>query len=77
MKPNPYLLEQAALALETSPSRCAHIGDQITDVQAARAIGAPSIGLANKPDNADDLTAAGADAVIVTIDELTEAIRTR
>jgi phosphoglycolate phosphatase len=77
MKPNPYLIEQAAQALATSPSRCALIGDQTTDVQAARAIGAASIGYANKPGKADDLTAAGADAVIATIDELTEAIRTR
>ena len=76
MKPNPYLIEQAAQALGTSPRRCALIGDQTTDVQAARAIGAASIGYANKPAKADDLTAAGADAVIATIDELTHAIRT-
>jgi HAD superfamily hydrolase (TIGR01509 family) len=76
MKPNPYLIEQAAQALGTSPSRCALIGDQTTDIQAARAIGAASIGYANKPGKADDLTAAGADAVIATIDELTRAIHT-
>jgi histidinol phosphatase-like enzyme len=35
MKPNLYLIEQAAQALGTSSSRCALIGDQTTDVQAA------------------------------------------
>jgi len=58
-----------------SPDACTLIGDQPTDVQAARAIGAASIGDANKPGKADDLTAAGADAVIARINELTEAIR--
>jgi hypothetical protein len=58
--------------LGTSPRRCALIDDQTTDVPAARAIGAGSIGYANKPGKADDLTAAGADAVIATIDELTQ-----
>jgi phosphoglycolate phosphatase len=57
------------------PDACTLIGDQTTDVQAARSIGAASIGYANKPGKADDLTAAGADAVIAHIDELTEAIQ--
>jgi phosphoglycolate phosphatase-like HAD superfamily hydrolase len=77
MKPNPYLIEQAAQAVGTSSSRCGLIGDQTTtDVQAARAIRAASIRYANKPGKANDLTAAGADAVIATIDELTQAIHT-
>ncbi|MFF0339675.1 HAD family hydrolase [Kribbella sp. NPDC004875] len=75
MKPSPHLIERAALALGVEPDACTLIGDQPTDVQAAHAIGAASIGYANKPGKADDLAAAGADAVIVRIDELTEAIR--
>jgi HAD superfamily hydrolase (TIGR01509 family) len=75
MKPSPYLIERAAQALGASPSRCTLIGDQTSDVMAARAIGAASIGYANKPGKTEDLTAAGADAVIEHIDDLTEAIR--
>ncbi|MFB6724947.1 HAD family hydrolase [Kribbella sp. NPDC056345] len=75
MKPSPHLIERAAQALGVEPDACTLIGDQTTDVQAARAIAAASIGYANKPGKADDLTAAGADAVIARIDELTEAIR--
>ncbi len=76
MKPSPHLIERAAQTLDVEPDACTLIGDQTTDVRASRAIGAASIGYANKPGKADDLTAAGADAVIAHIDELTEAIRT-
>jgi phosphoglycolate phosphatase len=75
MKPHPYLIEQAAQALRTTPVRCTLIGDQTTDVRATKSIGAASIGYANKPGKTDDLTAAGADAIITRISELTEAIR--
>jgi phosphoglycolate phosphatase len=77
MKPHPYLIEQAAQALVTTPVRCTLIGDQTTDIRAAKSIGAASVGYANKPGKADDLTAAGADAVITQISQLTEAIRSR
>lgn len=49
MKPSPHLIERAAQALAVPPSQCTLIGDQTTDVKAARAIGAASIGYANKP----------------------------
>lgn len=75
MKPHPYLIEQAAQALRTTPVRCTLIGDQTTDVRAAKAIGASSIGYANKPGKADGLSTAGADAIIAYISELTEAVR--
>ena len=75
MKPSPHLVEKAAQALAVEPDACTLIGDQTTDVQAARAIGASSIGYANKPGKADDLTAAGADAVIAHIAELTQAVQ--
>jgi HAD superfamily hydrolase (TIGR01509 family) len=75
MKPSPHLIERAAQALATTPDRCSLIGDQTTDIQASRAIGAASIGYANKPGKAEDLTAAGADVVITQISELTEAVR--
>lgn len=75
MKPSPYLIERAAQALGTSPNLCVLIGDQTTDVEAARAVGAASIGYANKPGKVNDLIAANAEAIIEDIAELTEAIR--
>jgi phosphoglycolate phosphatase len=74
MKPSPHLIERAAEALSTTPDQCTLIGDRTTDVRAARTIGAGSVGYANKPGKADDLTTAGADAIIER-DELTEVIR--
>jgi phosphoglycolate phosphatase len=75
MKPSPHLIERAAQALAVAPERCTLIGDQTTDVRAAQAIGAGSVGYANKPGKSDDLTAAGADAIIERIAELTKAVR--
>ncbi|WP_329474982.1 HAD family phosphatase [Kribbella sp. NBC_01484] len=63
MKPSPYLVRRAADALTVAPGRCVLIGDQVSDVTAAIAAGARSIGYANKPGKAVDLAAAGADAV--------------
>jgi HAD superfamily hydrolase (TIGR01509 family) len=77
MKPHPYLIEQAAQALRTTPVRCTLIGDQTTDVRAAKAIGASSVGYANKPGKDDGLSEAGADAIITHISELTEVVRSR
>ncbi|TCO24735.1 HAD superfamily hydrolase (TIGR01509 family)/HAD superfamily hydrolase (TIGR01549 family) [Kribbella steppae] len=74
-KPSPHLIEKAAETLPVEPDACTLIGDQTNDMQEARAIGAASIGYANKPGKADDLSATSADAVIAHIHELTEAIR--
>lgn len=77
MKPSPHLIERAAQALSVAPELCTVVGDQTSDVTASRASGAASIGYANKPGRSDHLTAAGADAVITSTSELTEAIRAR
>ncbi|HWD82977.1 MAG TPA: HAD hydrolase-like protein, partial [Kribbella sp.] len=75
MNPSPYLIHRAAEVRSGPAAACTLIGDQTTDVQAARVIGAASIGYANKPGKAADLTDAGADAIVVRISELTEAVR--
>ncbi|TDC25315.1 HAD family hydrolase [Kribbella albertanoniae] len=77
MKPNPYLIQQAAQALGAAPETCTLIGDQPTDIRAAQASGAATIAYANKPGKANALTTAGADAIIDRISDLTEAIRSR
>ncbi|MFB6720030.1 HAD family hydrolase [Kribbella sp. NPDC056345] len=77
MKPNLHLIHRAAQALGVSPEACSLIGDQPTDIRAAQASGAASIGYANKPGKSDALTAAGADVIINNISELTAAIRAR
>ncbi|MFF5975729.1 HAD family hydrolase [Streptomyces sp. NPDC012769] len=60
MKPSPHPLLAAAAHLGVAPERTALIGDSLSDVEAARAAAAASIGFANKPGKAEALGAAGA-----------------
>ena len=73
MKPSPYLVEQAATHLRAVPAQCVLIGDQPSDITAARTVGTMSIGYANKPGKHADLSAAGADAITDDMYELAEA----
>jgi len=70
MKPSPYLVLRAAEALAAEPSQGVLIGDQVSDIVAARAAGVRSVGYANKPGKAADLASAGADAVVVDVLDL-------
>ncbi|MEV6226936.1 HAD family hydrolase [Saccharopolyspora shandongensis] len=49
LKPQPFLLLQAASLLGVAPERCVMIGDSITDVEAAQHAGAKCVAYANKP----------------------------
>lgn len=73
MKPSPYLVEQAATHLHAARAQCVLIGDQPSDITAARTAGTLSIGYANKPGKHADLSAAGADAITDDMYELAEA----
>lgn len=63
LKPSPHLIETALEALGAEPGVCAFVGDSTTDIEAARLVGVPSIGYANRPGKRASLTEAGADAV--------------
>lgn len=70
MKPNPFALNHA-LEILWAPARDAvFIGDSVSDIQAGKAVGIPTIGYANKPAKPKLLTAALADVVITRIDDL-------
>lgn len=75
MKPHPAALLRAATSLTTTPSRCALVGDSITDVEACLAAGVRSIGFAKTTRRGQELRAARADAVITSMTELAQAIR--
>ncbi|WP_158441125.1 HAD family hydrolase [Kribbella steppae] len=74
MKPSPFLLERAAGVLGVDPAQTVLIGDQISDVKAAIAARAGSVGFANKPGKSNDLAAAGADAVVEDMNDLAVAV---
>jgi phosphoglycolate phosphatase len=77
LKPCPHLLEQAIIASGAEPDACALVGDQLSDIEAARYAGTHSIGYANKPGKTDSFNNAGAGAVITSLATLTLAIRAR
>jgi HAD superfamily hydrolase (TIGR01509 family) len=70
MKPNPFALRQALETLRMPAWDAVFIGDSVSDVQAGRAVGIPTIGYANKPAKPKLLAAALADIVITSMDEL-------
>jgi HAD superfamily hydrolase (TIGR01662 family) len=74
MKPSPFLVHQAVEHLHADPAACVLIGDTATDIEAATSAGVRSIGHANKPGKAEALRAAGADAIVTTIDQIALAI---
>jgi phosphoglycolate phosphatase len=77
LKPSPCLIDQAANKLSTRASTCVVIGDSRTDIESARRAGAPSIGYARTPIDGERLTAAGADAIVLSMADLALRLRAR
>ncbi|MFE6907086.1 HAD family hydrolase [Streptomyces erythrochromogenes] len=75
MKPSPHPLLSAASALDVAPSRTVLVGDSVSDIEAARAAGGPSVGYANKPHKRASLANAGASAVVLQMQEIADALR--
>ncbi|SDT73612.1 HAD family hydrolase [Actinoplanes derwentensis] len=76
LKPHPFLLERGLTATGAARNGTAFIGDSVTDIEAGRAAGIPTIGYANKPGKHQRLTDAGADVVIDSMHDLANALHT-
>lgn len=74
MKPNPRLLLEAMEAAGTGPEHCIFIGDAARDVEAGEAAGIQSIGYANKPGKGAKLAAAGAVAIVDSMEFIADAL---
>ncbi|MFJ1707864.1 HAD family hydrolase [Kitasatospora sp. NPDC088346] len=74
MKPNPYLLLAAMEAAGTRPEECVFIGDAARDVEAGDAASVPTIGYANKPGKDARLSAAGAIAIVHSMQAIADAL---
>jgi HAD superfamily hydrolase (TIGR01509 family) len=74
MKPNPHLIVCASQLLGARADRCVLVGDSATDMEAARAVGARSVGYAKAPDRVTVLENAGAEVVIEDMAALADAI---
>jgi beta-phosphoglucomutase len=68
-KPDPEIFLTAALELGVPGDRCFAVEDSVAGVQAARAAGMAVVGLA-RAGEADVLTAADADLVVTTLDDV-------
>lgn len=75
MKPNPYSLTMAARLLGVDVTTCVLVGDSLTDIQAAHAVGSAAIGYANKPGKRQAFTQAGAESVIESMNAIGDALR--
>ncbi|EGX59431.1 hydrolase [Streptomyces zinciresistens K42] len=65
MKPHPGVVGRALAALGgTAPSRTLLIGDQLTDLAAARAAGVPFLGFTRHPERAERMRRLGARGVV-------------
>jgi hypothetical protein len=67
LKPSPFLVTEAAEGLAVVASRCALIGDSVTDIQAWHAAQVVSVGYANKPSKPERFAAAGVDLIITNM----------
>jgi len=74
LKPDPHPILRAVKALGADPETCTLVGDSISDIEGAQAAAIFSVGYANKPGKREQLTRAGADAVITTMDDLVTAL---
>ncbi|MFF9078904.1 HAD hydrolase-like protein [Streptomyces rubiginosohelvolus] len=60
--------------LGSTPERTVLIGDSVSDIEAARAAAATSIGFANKPAKEATLDQAGADAIVLDMSVVARAL---
>lgn len=77
LPPSPRLIVQTAAAVGASPAECAVISSTPQDLKAAQAAGAPSIGYAKTPDDAEHQVHAGASVFVYSLADLTLRIRAR
>ena len=74
-KPDPQMLHSAMSKAGVAPHQTVMIGDTVHDMHMARAGGVRAIGVSWGYHGADELAAAGADAIIHDFDELDAAIK--
>jgi phosphoglycolate phosphatase len=76
-KPHPRVLQHTAAALGVAPEALLMVGDSVTDVRAARAAGTPVVVVPWGYTGGEPAEALGADAVLVSAEELQTWIAAR
>lgn len=75
MKPHPHLLELALKELSADADDCLMVGDSVTDIEVAKAVGMPVVGYANRPGKAECFHSLESDAVTEDMGALAREIR--
>lgn len=70
LKPNPHLIRSAINIAGGLPSECLMVGDSISDIDAAHAVGTPVVAYANKPGKRERFHPYNPDAIIDSMTEL-------
>lgn len=73
LKPHPYLVQQAIHARRARPGDCVLVGDSTTDIEAAQIARTAVIAYANKPGKQTRFAALHPDAIVASMQDLTEA----
>ncbi|MGW2821540.1 HAD family hydrolase [Streptomyces sp. NPDC001443] len=73
MKPDPYCVTQAVAHLRLPPSSCLLIGDQLTDLEAARRAGTRFLGYTGSESRAAEMRARGGSWVVRSHEPLLDA----
>ncbi|MEU3982968.1 HAD family hydrolase [Streptomyces sp. NPDC026672] len=74
MKPDPHCVNRALAFLSLPASACLLVGDQLTDLKAARAAGTCFLGHTTDPERAEDMRQGGANAVVSSHLEIVERL---
>jgi phosphoglycolate phosphatase len=75
MKPHPDIIIRALKFLGSPAGDCCMIGDSVTDIEVSLATGVHPIGYGKTPRRTEELRAAGAFAIVTTMQDLVAATR--
>ncbi|WP_035306010.1 HAD family hydrolase [Actinokineospora inagensis] len=75
MKPNTWPMVCALEALGVQAGKAVFVGDSITDLEVAAAVGTPCLAYANKPGKREAFEAAGAAVVFTDMHQMADALR--
>ncbi len=74
MKPHPRSVQRALDLLDASASECILVGDSITDVEVARAMGLYTVAFVKAPDRFEPLAAQRPDVLVDDMNQLAKAV---
>jgi len=77
MKPHPDSIHRALTQLDATAAECGFVGDSVSDITVSHTTGVRSIGYAKNTRRGDELAAAGADALVLSIAQLADSIAQR